>query len=255
LPLFIQPDAPFEDMKWIAHEVQPHLWAKVVFSGDVFEMEDQRNWIDASFKTFCTPLRLPYPVQIEQGTKVSQSVTLRLEGHDADCRDIHRSTATTALQFTIDQTELRTIPPLGLGMPVTTKHDRTRVAAFARPCICRICALICRYRTRVLTYLQRASNEARALGATLEAALFLTDNAAAELDDCFALARVEAARWFMVDFSYSRKVDKRSLGGAARERLQSFDATVPVGAGTNAYFTELNRQRHRFEYLISSATR
>jgi hypothetical protein len=31
--------------------------------------------------------------------------------------------------------------------------------------------------------LQRASNEARALGARLEAALFLTDNAAAELDE------------------------------------------------------------------------
>jgi hypothetical protein len=80
LPRFIQPDAPFEDMKSIAHEVQPHLWAKVVFSGDVFEMEDQRNWIDASFKTSARRCACPIPVQIEQGTKVSQSVTLRLEG-------------------------------------------------------------------------------------------------------------------------------------------------------------------------------
>jgi hypothetical protein len=24
------------------------------YTGDIFEMEDQRNWTDASFKTFCT---------------------------------------------------------------------------------------------------------------------------------------------------------------------------------------------------------
>jgi hypothetical protein len=59
-PKYIQPDAPFEDMVSIAHEVEPGLWANVQFSGDTFETEDQRNWTDASFKTFCTPLRLPY---------------------------------------------------------------------------------------------------------------------------------------------------------------------------------------------------
>jgi hypothetical protein len=52
----------------------------VRFSGDAFEMEDQRNWTDASFKTFSTPLRLPYPVEIHSGTKISQSVRLTLQG-------------------------------------------------------------------------------------------------------------------------------------------------------------------------------
>src|SRR3954471_19190992 len=32
------------------------------FEGEVFEMEDQRNWTDASFKTYSTPLALPFPV-------------------------------------------------------------------------------------------------------------------------------------------------------------------------------------------------
>jgi hypothetical protein len=35
--------------------------AKFVFEGDLFEMEDQRNWTDGSFKTYCTPLSLGYP--------------------------------------------------------------------------------------------------------------------------------------------------------------------------------------------------
>jgi hypothetical protein len=61
--------------------------------------------------------------------------------------------------------------------------------------------------------------------------------------NCFAFTRVEAAHWFMACFSTPAKIDKRSWVKLARERLQSYDATVPIGAGTNAYFTELNRQR------------
>src|SRR5262249_17314115 len=36
------------------------------------------NWMDASFKTFCTPLRIPFPVEMKAGTRVQQTVTLRL---------------------------------------------------------------------------------------------------------------------------------------------------------------------------------
>jgi hypothetical protein len=32
--------------------------AHLAMEGDTFEMEDQRNWSDASFKTYCTPLAL-----------------------------------------------------------------------------------------------------------------------------------------------------------------------------------------------------
>jgi len=39
----------------------------ISFEGDVFETEDQRNWTDASFKTYCPPLRLPYPRPFEAG--------------------------------------------------------------------------------------------------------------------------------------------------------------------------------------------
>src|SRR5262245_51010972 len=73
-----QPVGDLHDLCAIAHEVVPGVWAEVRFEGDLFELEDQRNWIDASFKTFCTPLRLPFPIEIKAGTKLRQSVTLRL---------------------------------------------------------------------------------------------------------------------------------------------------------------------------------
>jgi hypothetical protein len=47
------------------------------FGGDEFELEDQRNWGDASFKTYCTPLRLGFPRTVEQGTRITQSLEAR----------------------------------------------------------------------------------------------------------------------------------------------------------------------------------
>ncbi|MBC8101005.1 MAG: hypothetical protein H7Z41_00265 [Cytophagales bacterium] len=79
-PDTIAPHQPFFEIAAIAHEVVPEVRATVRFSGDAFEMEDQRNWLDASFKTYSTPLALPMPVLVPPGTRVRQSVTLSLSG-------------------------------------------------------------------------------------------------------------------------------------------------------------------------------
>ncbi len=73
-----QPVPPFSAMTALSHEVLPGVWADLGFEGDLFEMEDQRNWTDASFKTYCTPLALPYPVAVRAGERVQQAVTLTL---------------------------------------------------------------------------------------------------------------------------------------------------------------------------------
>ena len=46
--------------------------------GDAFEMEDQRNWADASFKTYVRPLSKPRPYVIAKGRKGSPAD----HGHD-----------------------------------------------------------------------------------------------------------------------------------------------------------------------------
>ncbi len=48
------------------------------FEGDFFETEDQRNWTDASFKTYSTPLSLPRPQQFGRGSQIQQVVTIDL---------------------------------------------------------------------------------------------------------------------------------------------------------------------------------
>jgi hypothetical protein len=78
-PLSISPHQPFKDMRAITHTVAPGVQAEVRMTGDTFEMEDQRNWTDASYKTYCTPLEIPYPVEVAAGTQIVQEVVLRLE--------------------------------------------------------------------------------------------------------------------------------------------------------------------------------
>ena len=118
-----QPVLPFGDMNGLAHRVQPGLWADVRFAGDIFEMEDQRNWTDASFKIFCTPLSLPYPALIKAGEQVVQSVTLRLL-QDADRvaqpAGVTSAAAPPPASPSIGRREGGRCPRSGLAQPATT---------------------------------------------------------------------------------------------------------------------------------------
>jgi hypothetical protein len=74
-PIAISPHQPASDivgMSWDAGG----LVAEVRFSGDVFEMEDQRNWTDASYKTYSRPLALPFPYTVGRGGRVRQTVRI-----------------------------------------------------------------------------------------------------------------------------------------------------------------------------------
>ncbi|MFM9105915.1 MAG: hypothetical protein ACKOWF_04375, partial [Chloroflexota bacterium] len=75
-PDAIMPWQPFFDMRSISHPTRNGGRVTIHFEGDLFEMEDQRNWTDASFKTYSTPLRVPYPVQLQAGDRVRQVVTI-----------------------------------------------------------------------------------------------------------------------------------------------------------------------------------
>lgn len=76
----ISPHQPFFDITRIEHEVIDGTWASVEFEGEVFEMEDQRNWSDASFKTYCRPLSKPRPYSLAKGERVKHVIRFGLEG-------------------------------------------------------------------------------------------------------------------------------------------------------------------------------
>ncbi|WP_265501624.1 hypothetical protein [Paracoccus beibuensis] len=81
-PDLIAPWQPFMDIAALTHQAGP--WrVSCRFAGDVFEMEDQRQWGDASFKTYNRPLALPWPYALPDGARLEQAVSIRWQHQDA----------------------------------------------------------------------------------------------------------------------------------------------------------------------------
>ena len=79
-PRFIRPDQPLYDIRTLTHTVAGDVKATCTMLGDAFEMEDQRNWTDASYKTYIRPLSKPRPYTVARGTEIEQSVSLVFSG-------------------------------------------------------------------------------------------------------------------------------------------------------------------------------
>ncbi|MBY3306627.1 hypothetical protein HFO04_28225 [Rhizobium laguerreae] len=112
-PDVIEPWQPFKDMRAITHEVMPGVRAECRMEGDTFEMEDQRNWSDASYKTYVRPLALPWPYEIVANRPVRQKTSLVI-------KDISRSAqrppaATSGVPINLELgTRTGTMPDIGV---------------------------------------------------------------------------------------------------------------------------------------------
>jgi hypothetical protein len=247
-PLYISPHQPIFDIRALTHEAAPGVRAEVVMQGDTFEMEDQRNWTDASYKTYCTPLSLPYPATIERGTKVRQSITVRLrseatlhEGEGFGVRAFQhglRPSPTHTLTFTNQAVPL---PALGLtkqfGALTHNEHQRIKALKLAH-----LRVELPMHQAVWKTLLKQISRDARTLGLGLEVALFLSDEAKSQLNALRAALneiRPLVERWLI--FHIGEKSTSAKWVRLAREKLGDYG--TPIGTGTDYFFTELNRER------------
>ncbi|WP_299815634.1 hypothetical protein [uncultured Roseibium sp.] len=78
-PELIEPWQPFKNIRALTHWPAASIKATCRMEGDVFEMEDQRNWSDASYKTYVRPLALPWPYILPGGQENQQEVELLVE--------------------------------------------------------------------------------------------------------------------------------------------------------------------------------
>jgi D-apionolactonase len=173
-------------------------------------MEDQRNWTDASFKTYSTPLALGFPHRARAGQEIRQRIRLTFEGAQG-------------LEPVDDDTPIRIelgapaggLPAIGLG-----------VASHGEPLSEREAELLRLLRLDHLRAngdeIARTREEARAIGAELEVAL---------VDGIDALKDGGAARYVLFD---------ERLIAPARERLGE---EAEIAAGTDGWFVEVNRDR------------
>ena len=243
-PRLIAPQNPFLELIGLSHEVSPGLWAELRFEGDVFETEDQRNWIDGSFKTFCTPLRLPFPVEIPAGTRVHQAVSLTISG-PADRSP--RSEGTIAFRFQADSA--MPLPEIGLGLPPDGPWPSASQVELLRrlnPSHLRVDLDLGGPGWRDL--LGRAFDEAEALGCFLDIAVSAEgDDEMRRLAEVASTRRHRVGRWLV--FSRGAWSTAAALVESARRILGPIDGRIPLVAGTVANFLELNRARLPWEQL------
>lgn len=256
-----QPVRGLHGLRALAHEVEPGLWAEVRFEGDTFEMEDQRNWTDASFKTFCTPLGIPYPVEMKAGQRVQQAVTLRwVEVRDGKAAAektvgtaVRRRPAGPALRISEDAAAL---PSIGLGMPGHNRAIRpSEIERLSQLRLTHLRADVSSADSQPRTALARSATEAAALGLGLELAVHLESGDGgrppwrAYLESLRGELEKATCRPVRIAVFGGRQ-DKTSpldFLRLAREILGPMGA--PIGGGTNADFYQLNQARPPRELL------
>ena len=78
-PRLVSPAQPVMDIAQLRHGIDGKT-VDISFDGEIFEMEDQRNWSDASYKTYCRPLVFPFTYRIETGASETQTITMTFSG-------------------------------------------------------------------------------------------------------------------------------------------------------------------------------
>ena len=109
-PEGIEPYQPMMNLRAVTHAIADGTRVTCRMTGDTYEMEDQRNWTDASFKTYVRPIGLPWPYTLAAGTEIEQSVTLNVEGPAPRPR---RGSDSIAVRI---GGLAGTVPPLGIGI-------------------------------------------------------------------------------------------------------------------------------------------
>lgn len=242
-PRDISPHQPFFDIKGISYEAAgTGITAKLKMDGDIFEMEDQRNWSDASFKTYCTPQARPKPQPVKKGDRVRQSVTLTLSDK---VRPILPVNLGRPPQLSISTTPVMALPPIGLCV---ASHRRPLAPReIERLKVLRLSHLRVDLPLDDAAYpvlLGQAVTEARAIGAGLHVALGLGANPEQQINTLLPhLERLKPPVLLWIILHNSENPASEATVQRVRPALQKFAPNVLFAAGTRDFFTEINRDR------------
>jgi hypothetical protein len=258
-PERISPSRDVTDMRAIRYAVGP-VAVELRFEGDLFDMEDQRNWTDASYKTFCTPLRRPYPVALAAGQRISQSVTLELGLPAGDrapgparAAPASRAPGGGAARDAIAEREAAVVvsgqaigrlPPIGLG---AASHGRAleadQVERLRRLGLAHRRVDLPPRRPGWRERLEVAAADAAALGLALEVAVVTGGDGAGLAEVAPALAGLSAPTLRLAPFAEGSWLTTAPLVEAARAGARAAGLSTLIGGGTRADFHQLN-SRH-----------
>jgi len=237
-PRMIAPDQPcvnIREMKW---KPANHIEAELDFEGDIFEMEDQRNWTDASFKTYCTPLEYPFPVTLKKGERVDQRITLSVRSSHASSG--HRTDSSASL--TVEPAKRYPMPAIGIGSSSDEEPLSVEEAEMLKQ--------IAFDHLRVDLWLSRpswdqaydrAALEQKTVGWPLELVLHFNLNYLDELDAFLEIFRHQPVHIRNIVLFDADHLSGSELLNQVVPELKSYFPHTDIGGGTDAYFAELNR--------------
>ncbi len=233
--------APYDSLTL---EPRDGITVRFAFEGDLFEMQDHRNWTDGNFKSYGTPLSIPVPIEAHAGQELRQGVTLQVSGPAPE-----RHAEENIVRLTLGRPTGRRLPPIGTCLASHGGTLSSREAGLLR-------ALRLDH-VRVDLYLdrpgwqdalRRAAADIEALGSRLELALFVTDDTDTAIGECAGLLTalsLAPARVLIFQDSGGRSTVAGSTPGRlvrrVRERLRPLPEDVPLAGGTKQFFAEINR--------------
>lgn len=237
-PVEIDPCQPFKDiraMEWLVND----LLCRIDLEGDVFETEDQRNWTDASYKTYCTPLEHPHPVTLKTGDTVRQKVTLRVKGN------IEEPKKEDTIRVKLTEGNAQELPKIGIGRSSRQENITDNEIKILRTlAFDHYRADLCLFEDNWKDKATSALMEAERLGYPLELALFFDEKAmdqCIDMIDWFSNAHTEIS--LLILYDKTEKSTPDYLTDALGPLLKEVFPGVRIAAGTNANFAELNRNR------------
>jgi hypothetical protein len=235
-PTRIAPVSMFSMIRSIRQPLANGSTLAIDFEGDLFETEDQRNFGDASFKTYCTPLCLPQPVLVEEGETIEQAVTVSVRPRLSVPR---RRVAQRSVE--VGREAVASLPQVGLtaiGEGVTPPDGaaaRLRMLA-----IDHLRVEVDADSPSAAQRLAEGRRQARAAGARVELSL-LSDAVGTGIAETLGRAcdmAIDPVRVLLHD---------RTSAGTTRAALESLRAsmqrralTAPVGGGSRAWFDLVN---------------
>jgi hypothetical protein len=238
-PDAISPNQPFLNLSGISHKLQSGQVVSVNFKGEIFESEDHRNWSDASYKTYCTPISLPFPAQVTPGEVLSQKITISISGEHTTAISKNESAV-----ITVGAEEIE-LPEIGLGLSEDPAH--LIVSEYAG------------FEDLAIKHLRLALNGDSQIRSAVEKALLVTKQLKIDLDLAIKAESPEQLKAILQSiieikdqirsfyiFSASEKTTPIGFIQVAEELLG--DKSKIIG-GTDLYFTELNRNQGSVDFI------
>jgi hypothetical protein len=215
------------------------------FDGDRFEMQDHRNWIDANWKTYGTPLEQGFPMDIHEGDELYQRVTIALTGNSTGTSQSRGG----AVDLIREESRSIHLPRIGHLLTVVPDEAQLECLRAVQPDHIRVDL---HPDADLAARLAEAETVARALNAGLEVGAFLRVEHAAE--DAGTLAGVLAHCATRIDrilvlaevsgFSAFRGACPSDVSDLVREALVEVGVDIPsIVSGTSQFFVDINRDR------------